>query len=134
MVLCWGMGSDSVQTTDEGQFTSQKSEAGDRRSADKGQGTDRRSEIRSRRSEEQKNTIDVKVIEAERGKDFKLNEFDRFRYRTRYFIDSAVIGSREFVDRIYQQFRHYFSSKHEKHPKTIKGLDGIYSLKRLSER
>jgi len=32
-----------------------------------------------------------------------------------------------------QQGKHYFSSKHEKIPKTIKGLDGIYSLKRLSE-
>ncbi len=34
----------------------------------------------------------------------RVNEFDRFRYRTRYFADSGIIGSREFVDRIYQQF------------------------------
>ena len=76
----------------------------------------------------------ISDVEKERERDFKLNEFDRFRYRTRYFIDSGIIGSKEFVERIYRQFKHYFSSKHEKRPKTIKGLKGVYSLKRLSER
>ncbi len=76
---------------------------------------------------------DITVVDKEQARDFKLNEFDRFRYRTRYFIDSGVIGSREFVDRIYQQFKHNFLSKKEKQLKIIKGLDGVYSLKRLSE-
>ena len=71
--------------------------------------------------------------EKERKRDFKLNEIDRFRFRTRYFTDSGIIGSKVFVDRVYQQFKHYFSSKHEKRPKVIQGLDGVYSLKRLSE-
>lgn len=75
----------------------------------------------------------VRGIEKERQKDFKLNEIDRFRYRTRYFTDSGIIGSKAFVDRVYQQFKGYFSSKHEKRPKVIQGLDGVYSLKRLSE-
>ena len=48
-------------------------------------------------------------------------------------MDSGIIGSREFVDRIYQQFKHYFAAAREKTPKAIKGLDGVYSLKRLSE-
>lgn len=72
-------------------------------------------------------------MEKERKRDFKLNEIDRFRFRTRYFADSGIIGSKVFVDRVYQQFKHYFSSKHEKRPKVIQGLDGVYSLKRLSE-
>lgn len=75
----------------------------------------------------------VSDLDEEREKDFKLSELDRFRYRTRYFIDSGIIGSREFVDRIYHQFRHYFTAAREKRPKAIKGLDGVYSLKRLSE-
>jgi len=58
---------------------------------------------------------------------------DRFRYRTRYFIDSGIIGTKEFVSRVYRNSRGYFSSRHEKRPKAVKGLDGIYSLKRLSE-
>jgi len=58
---------------------------------------------------------------------------DRFRYRTRYFTDSGIIWSKDYVNRIYQEFKHIFTSKHEKLPKRIKGLDGIYSLKRLSD-
>jgi len=76
---------------------------------------------------------DISDTEKEQVRDFRLNEFDRFRYRTRYFIDSGIIGSREFVDRIYQQFKHVFLSEKEKRPKAVKGLEGVYSLKRLSE-
>jgi hypothetical protein len=74
------------------------------------------------------------VIEKERKKGFEITRSDLFKQRTRYFTDSGIIGSKEFVTRHYQTFKHLFSSKHEKRPKTIRGLDGIYSLKRLSEK
>ena len=77
--------------------------------------------------------INRRIVEAERKRDFALSEFDRFRYRTRYFIDSGIIGSKEFVDKIYQRYKHYFLTNKEKHPKPIRGLEGVYSLKRLSE-
>jgi REP element-mobilizing transposase RayT len=77
--------------------------------------------------------IDGKVLEKERNREFELSRNDRFRYRTRYFTDSGIIGSKEFVSTNYQQFKHLFYSKHEKNPKPIKGLEGMYSLKRLSE-
>jgi hypothetical protein len=77
--------------------------------------------------------IEDKVLEKERCKEFELSKSDRFRYRTRYFTDSGIIGSKEFVSTNYQRFKNLFESKHEKKPKPIKGLDGIYSLKRLSE-
>ena len=41
---------------------------------------------------------EISDIAKEQARDYKLNEFDKFRYRTRYFIDSGIIGSREFVD------------------------------------
>ena len=66
-------------------------------------------------------------------KNYEISAIDRFRYRTRYFTDSGIIGSKAFVDRVYQQFKDNFTSKHEKRPKAIQGLDGMYSLKRLSE-
>ena len=77
--------------------------------------------------------IEDKVLEKERHREFELSKTDRFRYRTRYFTDSGIIGSKEFVSANYQRFKNLFSSKHEKKPKPIKGLDGVYSLKRLSE-
>jgi putative transposase len=67
-------------------------------------------------------------------KDFEVSRISRFRYRTRYFTDSGIIGSKEFVAENYQRFKLLFYSKHEKKPKPIKGLEGMYSLKRLSER
>ena len=77
--------------------------------------------------------IDEKILERERKVDFATTRMYRFRYRTRYFSDSGVIGSKEFVSRNYQRFKDIFQSKHEKKPKAVGGLDGIYSLKRLAE-
>jgi hypothetical protein len=77
--------------------------------------------------------IDEKVMAKERKNDFIISRTDRFINRTRYFSDSGIIGSKEFVSTHYQSFKHLFQSKHEKKPKPIKGLDGMYSLKRLSE-
>jgi len=81
----------------------------------------------------QAKVIDDKVVAKERKKDFEISRIDRFRHRTRYFTDSGIIGSKEFVAENYQRFKHLFHSKHEKKPKPIKGLEGMYSLKRLSE-
>jgi putative transposase len=78
-------------------------------------------------------TIDEKVVAKERKGDFEITRTDRFLYRTRYFTDSGIIGSREFVSSTYQQFKNLFQSRHEKRPRAVKGLDGVFSLKRLSE-
>jgi REP element-mobilizing transposase RayT len=78
-------------------------------------------------------TIDGQIAEKERKKGYALTKIDRFRYRTRYFTDSGIIGSKSFVAGKYQLFKHLFRSKNEKIPKPIKGLSGVYSLKRLSE-
>ena len=75
----------------------------------------------------------ISGIEKERDKGFEIGSVNRVRYRTRYFTDSGVIGTKAFVCKCYQVFKHHFSSKHEKIPRAIKGLDGIYSLKRLSD-
>ena len=77
--------------------------------------------------------IENKVLAKERRREFQLSKSDRFRYRTRYFTDSGIIGSKEFVSANYQRFKNLFYSKEEKKPKPIKGLDGMYSLKRLAE-
>ncbi len=81
----------------------------------------------------EKRNIDEKILEKERNRDFEISRTDRFLYRTRYFTDSGIIGSREYVSATYQQFKHLFQSRHEKKPKSVKGLDGMFSLKRLSE-
>ena len=74
------------------------------------------------------------ALGKERNKGFEIGSVDRFRYRTRYFSDSGIIGTKAFVNRHYQVFKDLFSAKHEKHPKPITGLEGVFSLKRLSEK
>jgi REP element-mobilizing transposase RayT len=74
-----------------------------------------------------------RVLEKERKNDFDLKRVRRFRYRTRYFTDSGIIGTKEFVSGNYRRFKDLFMSKRDKIPKPVAGLDGIYSLKRLTE-
>jgi REP-associated tyrosine transposase len=78
-------------------------------------------------------TIPERIVGKQRKKDFEISRTDRFLSRTRYFTDSGIIGSREFVSSTYRQFKHLFRSSQDKKPKAVKGLDGVYSLKRLSE-
>jgi REP element-mobilizing transposase RayT len=77
--------------------------------------------------------IDENVLDKEQKKEFKISRVDRFRYRTRYFTDSGIIGTKEFVSINYTRFKDIFMSKREKVPKPVAGLDGVYSLKRLAE-
>ena len=81
----------------------------------------------------QARVIDNDIVEHERKKSYEIGRADRFRYRTRYFTDSGIIGTKEFVSKTYTRFKHLFNTKNEKKPKPVKGLSGIYSLKRLSE-
>jgi putative transposase len=54
-------------------------------------------------------------------------------YRTRYFTDSGIIGSKDFVSGNYRRFKDLFMSKRDKIPRPVAGSDGIFSLKRLME-
>jgi hypothetical protein len=77
--------------------------------------------------------IDEAILAAEERAGFEIGQLDRFRHRTRYFTDSGVIGTKEFVARCYQRFKTHFACRNEKRPRPIAGLEGVYSLKRLSE-
>jgi len=58
----------------------------------------------SRPEKRQAKVIDDKVIAKERKKEFEISRINRFRYRTRYFTDSGIIGSKEFVAENYQRY------------------------------
>ena len=76
--------------------------------------------------------IDEDIVQKEKESNFEISSYDRFLYRTRYFTDSSIIGSKEFVKKYYQKFKNIFASKGKK-PNSIRGLSDIYSLKKLSE-
>ena len=77
-------------------------------------------------------SINETIIKKERDKDYKLTSVDRLRFRTRYFTDSGIIGTKGFVSHYYEMFKGCFNTSNEKKPKKISGLDGIYSLKCLT--
>lgn len=87
----------------------------------------------NRSEKRQAKVINNDTLKNERKKNYEISRIDRFRYRTRYFTDSGIIGTKEFVSCNYQRFKSVFMSKREKIPRPVVGLDGIYSLKRLAE-
>jgi hypothetical protein len=66
--------------------------------------------------------IDPSILEKERENDFKLKRVLRFRYRTRYFTDSGIIGTKEVVADSYRRFKDLFLSKKDKIPRPVAGL------------
>ena len=80
-----------------------------------------------------KSKISKKVFTKESAEGFELDRIRRFRYRTRYFTDSGVIGSKAFVLATYEVFKDRFFASRERVPKRVKGIDGMYSMKRLAE-
>ena len=68
-------------------------------------------------------TVDEKILEKERKTDFEISRPRRFRYRTRCFSDSGIIGTKEFVGKSYKRFKGIFQSRHKNRPRPIKELN-----------
>jgi len=81
---------------------------------------------------EKDRSIAENIVAKEANRGFKKNRVDRFRARTRYFTDSGIIGSKRFVNRLWQRLKSDDDNPC-KIPTRIGGLDGLFSLKRLSE-
>jgi REP element-mobilizing transposase RayT len=75
--------------------------------------------------------MDSKIVKKERKKNFELKRFELFCYRTRYFSDAGILGSKEFVQEVFDQMKHLLTSKDERKFTSLGGTDGVYSMKRL---
>jgi putative transposase len=71
------------------------------------------------------------VVEKERKKGYRLSRVDVFRHRCRYFTDSGIIGSKEFVAEVFDGVKHLLDSKDERKFTPVGGVEGVYSMKRL---
>jgi hypothetical protein len=56
----------------------------------------------------------MKIVEQERKKNYRLSRADVFRHRCRYFSDSGIIGSKEFVGEVFDGVKHLLASKDER--------------------
>lgn len=72
------------------------------------------------------------IVFRETAKKFSSTMSDRFLSRTRYFTDSGIIGSKEFVRQLWLKLKAEEDNP-DKKPVQVLGLQGMFSLKRLSE-
>ena len=58
---------------------------------------------------------------------------DYVRCKVRYFCDGAVLGTREYVDGIFESYRSRFGGKRKDGARKIRGLqgDGLFALRNL---
>ena len=76
--------------------------------------------------------IEERIVRRERRRKYRISRVDRFRHRTRYFTDAGIIGSKEFVGEVFDRIKHLLASKNERRFTPVDGLDGVYSMKRLT--
>jgi hypothetical protein len=75
--------------------------------------------------------MDARIVAKERKKNFQLKRYELFGYRTRYFSDAGILGSKEFVQDVFDQVRHLLKSKDTRAFTPLAGTSGVYSMKRL---
>jgi len=75
--------------------------------------------------------MDESVVKREKAKDFRLTRTELFVRRCRYFTDSGIIGSRDFVAEAFRNVRHLLKSKDTRRFTRVGGIDGVYSMKKL---
>ncbi|GAU08822.1 transposase [Desulfoplanes formicivorans] len=75
--------------------------------------------------------MDPRIVAQERKKNFELKRYELFGYRSRYFSDAGILGSKEFVQDVFDQVRHLLKSKDTRVFTPLAGTSGVYSMKRL---
>ena len=75
--------------------------------------------------------MNQRIAQRAEMRQFKYTQADRLLMRTRWFTDSAIIGSRAFVSNLGRRLGLGSGTKRE--PKRVAGLDDVYSFRRLSE-
>ena len=69
--------------------------------------------------------ISNKILEEVASNDFELGRVQGLRYRSRYFTDSGIIGSKAFVLSTYELFKDRLYGSRERVPKRGSGFDGM---------
>jgi putative transposase len=78
-----------------------------------------------------KHSIPKAVSDQEAKAGHRLSRTSLFRYRSRYFTESVVLGSKGFVKGIYGRIQPYLRTREDRDPIRIHGVKGLYSLRRF---
>lgn len=88
-------------------------------------------EVGSLERSDGKRRIPISISEQEADSDYRLKRTALFRYRSRYFTESVVLGSRIFVKEVYARLQPYLRTREDREPVRIHGAEGLYSMRRL---
>ncbi len=80
-----------------------------------------------------KRSIPKSISEREGRDGYRVSRVLIFRYRSRYFTESVVLGSKEFVRGVYGKLQSFMKTKQDRDPFKVQGIEGLYSLRRLRE-
>ena len=69
--------------------------------------------------------IDNSILGKEQKNNFELKRVRRFRYRTRYFTDSGIIGTKEFVSMNYHRFKNIYIRNERRYPRLLPAWMGF---------
>ena len=75
--------------------------------------------------------IAEEMVAEERKKGFRLKRVELFRYRCRYFTDAGVLGTKRFVQEVFDEVKSLLASKDERRFVALPGDGRVYSLKKL---
>jgi hypothetical protein len=78
-----------------------------------------RLEVKVVRKGMKKAAVEAELAQLERSRDVALRKM--LRCRVRYFSDGAVLGSREFVDGVFQACRERFGEKRRSGARKMRG-------------
>ncbi len=76
--------------------------------------------------------IDEEIVNEERKRDYRLKKTEVFRYRCRYFTDAGVLGSKRFVQGVFDEIKGLLGVKRERKFVPVFKDEGVYSMKRLA--
>lgn len=78
-------------------------------------------------------SIDPQVLNKHKKKGFSITSIDRLKYKTKYFTDSGIIGSKKYVQKTFYQFKNELNYKRDRIPIQISDIETVYSLKQIRE-
>ena len=61
----------------------------------------------------------------------RLEKADYLRCRVRYFVDGAAIGSKDFIEEIFQESRSYFHPERKSGARSLRGMETVPKPERL---
>ena len=87
----------------------------------------------SSKSTAQKQPFDRKDVKRVWEEDGELTPFELMQCKVRYFSDGVALGSREFVESLFDSRRNHFSERRETGARKVrcKPLEGLFALRDL---